>query len=220
MNDQAFKNVELHHKNVAEIADKMPAALPYGLREAMAELQVGQYAELRRVPEALFIRDILPVLTGEEGKYVDLRWWGFRFGSPFRGFFIVDDQDNVLFEVPPLMDKNFKLKPAQGARDTVPEATSRYRNRVYNRPGEARNELNEALQSRLDLSEAGRPMQHMMVLDKIFIHYGKPSIFEQTDLSEIREAVGSVKKAEAPATAASTAEVYGEQEYSDDGMLD
>lgn len=220
MNDQQFKNSELHHRNVAELADKMPQGLPYGLREAMAELQVGEYAELRKVPEVVFIRDILPVLTGEEGQYVDFRWWGFRFGSPFRGFLIVDDQDKVLFEVPALMDKNFKLKPARGTRDTVPEATANYKNRVYNRPGVARQELNEALQARLDLKDAGRPLQHMLILDKIFIHYGKPSIFEQTDLSEIHQAVGAVKKTESPASAASTAEVYGEQEYSDDGMLD
>jgi hypothetical protein len=215
-----FKEMEKHHQNVAELADKMPAGLPYGLREAMAELQVGSHAALRRVPEVLFVRDILPVLTGEEGKYVDFSWWGFRFGSPFRGFYIVNDRDEILFEVPGLMDKNFKLKDANGPRDTVPEATARYKNRAYNRPGQARAELNDALRARLDLKDAGRPMEHMMILDKIFIHYGKPSIFEQTDLSEIHEAVGTVKKAEAPATAAATAEVYGEEEYSDDGMLD
>lgn len=217
--DTAFEAAEKLQQKVSELADLMPKALPYGIREAMAELKVGDYSALRRVPEPLFIRDILPVLTGEQGKFVDFKWWGFRFGSAFKGFLIVDVNDQVLFEVPALLDRNFKLVAAKNPRDTVPEAAARYKQRVYDRPGIARRDMHSALAARLDFSEVGRPMKHMQMLDKIFIHYGKPSIFEQTDNPLIREEAGTAAKESGPAPVAES-NLYNDQDFSDEGMLD
>lgn len=217
---EELDKLNLHHNAVAAVADKMPEGLPYGLREALAELKVHDLGSLRRVPESTFVRDILPALTGEMGTLVDFKWWGFRFGSPFRGFFIVkdDDHNQVVFEVPALLDSNFKPKPASSPRDTVREAAMNYQNRAYNRPGQAKREFTEALQQRIDFTETGQALKHMQMLDKIFIHYGKPSIFEQTQDTLIHEVVGKSKPAATSATP--EAQVYDETEYSDEGMFD
>lgn len=221
MNDQDLQKLNEHHNAVAAEADKMPAGLPYSMREALAELKVGELNSLVRVPESIFVRDILPALCGELGTLVDFKWWGFRFGSPYKGFLIVKDhnQSEVLFEAPPLLDRNFKLRPARSPKDTVREAAANYQNRAYSRPHQAKNEFNDALRGRLDFSETGQALKFMTMLDKIFIHYGKPSIFESITDPAVLEAVGH-EKIESPATAGTVSTVYDEQAYSDDGLYD
>lgn len=222
MSEDKKELTEIAHKaqSIPELADSMPESLPYGLREAMATLQL-QGEALSRVPEAIFVRDVLPVLCGEEGSLVDMKWWGGRFDSPFKGFMIVDSQNNDLFEVPPLLDRNFKLKPPANTRDSVNEDRAAYKQRVYNRPREAKEQYKEALRRRIDLTPASRPMEHMKMLDKIFIHYGKPSIFEQAPSDEVRQQAAVIGKvAEAESVVAPAAEVFGERDYSDDGLLD
>lgn len=221
MNKDELQKLNEHHNAVAAEADKMPAGLPYSMREALAELKVVELNSLVRVPESIFVRDILPALCGELGTLVDFKWWGFRFGSPYRGFLIVKDhnQNEVLFEAPPLLDRNFKLRPASSPRDTVREAAANYSNRAYNRPAQAKNEFNDALRARIDFSETGRALKFMTMLDKIFIHYGKPSIFEQVTDPDILAAVGR-EKTESPASTGTDSTVYEEQGYSDEGLYD
>jgi hypothetical protein len=205
--------------SVAERADAMPKGLSYAIRESIATLQVLQETDKARVHEAIFVRDVLPVLCGDEGQTVDMAWWGGRFDSPFKGFLIVNDDNEVLFEVPPLLDRNFDLVPARHARDSINEDRANYTKRVYNRPGDAKAEYAEAMRRRLDLTKTGRPLQHMHMLDKIFIHYGRPSIFEQDSRETIKLAVESsglkVAPTEAPAT-----QVFSEENYSEEGLLD
>jgi plasmid stabilization system protein ParE len=230
LNSDELQQLNERNNAVAALADKIPSGIPYGVREAIAELKLTGLGELVRVGEATFVQEILPALTGEEGTLVDFKWWGFRFGSPFRGFYIVEDNDasKVIFEVPPLLDSNFKLKPAKSARDTVREAAANYANRAYNRPAQAKREFNDALRERIDFSETGRPLKHMVMLDRIFIHYGKPSIFEKVTDPEVLKAVAELKAeqgdtAATPTSAASATpaqQVFSEMDYSDEGMLD
>lgn len=208
-------------KSIHEMADEMPAELPYAVREAIATLQVTG-KELPRVPEAIFVRDILPVLAGEEGTAVDMKWWGGRFDSPFKGFNIVADNGDILFEVPPLLDRNFKLRPVDGRKNSINEARGEFANRVYNRPRQAKDEYKQALRNRLDLTLGDRPIEHMKMLDKIFIHYGKPSIFEQGVSEEVRQRLG-VEKNTPPATQTTTTDapkVFSEADYDEEGLLD
>ena len=206
-------------KSIPQIADEMPKNLPYALREAMAELQVHR-ADLPRVPEAIFIRDILPVLTGEEGQHVDMVWWGGRFGNPFLPFLIVNQQNEVVFEVPPFLDRNFVLNPAR-ERDSLNEDRQRYAERAYNRPAEARAMYEEALRKRIDFSTAKRPLEHMQTLDKIFKHYGKPSIFEQAEKEEVKALAGEFQPETIPvAETPSAPKVYASENYDDEGFLD
>lgn len=208
-------------KTSHELADEMPASLPYALREAMATLKL-EGDDLPRVIEGVFVRDILPVLTGEEGDRVDMKWWGGRFDSPFKGFYIVNDQNEVLFEVPPMLSRNFKLNPPENPRDTINEDRARHAQRAYNRPKQAREEYDAALRKRLDLSGARRPLEHMKMLDKIFIHYGKPSIFEQAADEDVRNqsAVPGGAKDSGHGPVEQPAKVFEEANYSDDGLLD
>lgn len=230
MNDDELQKLNERNNAVAAMADKIPAGIPYGVREAIAELKLSGLGELVRVSEATFVQEILPALTGEEGTLVDFKWWGFRFGSPFKGFYIVEDNDAsvIVFEVPPLLDSNFKLRPAKSTRDTVREAAANYSNRAYNRPAQAAREFNDALRDRLDFGETGRPLKHMVMLDRIFIHYGKPSIFEKVTDPEVLAAVAELKAEQgdqsatptSAVTAVPTQQTYSDMDYSDEGMLD
>lgn len=214
------KKPEQAPKSVHQLADEMPSSLPYAVREAIATLAVDT-DDLPRVHEAVFVRDILPVLTGEEGNMVDMKWWGGRFDSPFKGFYIVSPENEILFKVPPLLDRNFKLNPAQSTRDTVNEARANFSNRVYNRPAAAKEEYKGALRKRLDLSLGDRPLEHMKMLDKIFIHYGKPSIFEQGVSEEVRKSLGVNETAAVASTSnADTPKVFAEADYDEEGLLD
>ena len=204
--------------SVAELADSMPGELPYGLREAMAELQIDN--QLPRVNEHIFVRDVLPVLYGDEGDRVDMKWWGGRFDSPFRGFLIVNNADEVLFEVPPLLDRNFELVPADGTRDTVSEAAATYRNRVYNNPGQARGEMLAALRRRIDLKTTGRPLEHLQQLDKIFQHYGRESIFAKAPQEEVRKVANLPTVETTVEQGAPAGQVFEDKDYSDEGLLD
>lgn len=217
-----FEIFEQHQQNIHKMAEGMPDALPFSVREAMAELKVMDVNSWRRVPESHFVHSILPALTGELGDAIDFRWWAFRFGSQFKGFYIVDDNDTskLIFEVPPLMNSHFTTRKAKNARDTVGEARANYKNRVYSRPGDARQEMLENLQGRMDFTGIHSSLiESMQKLDKIFIHYGKPSIFEKAQSAELKKLMG-VKDNSAPAASAEESQVYKDEDYSDAGMLD
>lgn len=229
LNNDELQKLNERNNAVAAMADKIPAGIPYGVREAIAELKLSGLGELTRVNESTFVHEVLPALTGEEGTLIDFKWWGFRIGSPFKGFYIVEDNDpsTILFEVPPLLDSNFKLRPAKSPRDTVREAAANYQNRSYNRPHQAKSEFNDALRARLDFSETGRAAKHMLMLDKIFIHYGKPSIFEKVTDPVVLAEVERLKKEQGdtstiPGVTPSTPveQTFSEVDYSDEGMLD
>lgn len=203
-------------KKITDMIEEMPAALPYGVREAIAMLKTFE-KDLVRVREDVFVRDILPVLAGEEGDKVDMSWWAHRLESVYKGFYIVSIADEVLFEVPPLFDRNYKLVDAASARDTVTEARANFNNRAYNRPAQAREEYRQALSRRIDLTNGGRAREHMAMLDKILIHYGKPSIFEGAQSDEVRKLAATTSTAAQAPMAVSENE---DMSYSDEELLD
>lgn len=162
-----------------EVVDKLKLQLPENLALAIAEEEriVEERGHLRKVPEYIFRRDILPAVSGDLGP-VSMSWWIKQFGSPTLGFLVVADSDNnkVLFEFPPLgpnsaAERNSEKKP-------VGDLVSDYLNRVRNNPKGAELEFKAGLRDYLHVGESVDVIENIAKTERIMRHYGKSILAE------------------------------------------
>lgn len=72
--------------------------------DAFKQLAVLRKEDVPNVPENIFVQHLLPMLTAEAGKEVDLSRWLDVAGTPLRAMNIVDSYSGeFLFQVPALM---------------------------------------------------------------------------------------------------------------------
>lgn len=72
------------------------------IKDAMTEILDGAEASIARIPEALFVKHFLPLLTSTD-QNVNLKPWTDIAGNPLLPVHIVDPKGQILFDVPPLM---------------------------------------------------------------------------------------------------------------------
>lgn len=155
-------------------------ALPQPLLDAIVEERMlrENKANVRRVPEEIFVRDILPAISGELGE-ISMRWWVDQFGSATSGFIVAAaNQAGVmvdLFEHPP-------MAPAAG---TANQATARpvgdmmanFRNRQRISPEQSSVELKSQLRSSLTPDEGVIEwIYNISQVERICRRYGKSII--------------------------------------------
>lgn len=79
-----------------------PITLGENVLQAMDQIKAITELDIPRVPEAIFVQHILPIMTDRSGK-VDITPWLDVAGNAQRPMDIVDLQGRVLFRVPALM---------------------------------------------------------------------------------------------------------------------
>lgn len=153
-------------------ATELGGVIPVGLAEAIArsELIDDNKQALRQVPEAIFVRDILPAISGKLGQ-VDMRWWVDQFGAPQRGFLVVDQKGMVLFEHPPMaptpsVDNSKNIKP-------VGDSLNDYRNRLRLPGNHAQTELKTDLRNGLATDGFHGFVYNIALVERICRRYGE-----------------------------------------------
>lgn len=156
-------------------ANELGNIIPVGLAEAIArsELIDENKEALRRVPEGIFVRDILPAISGKLGQ-VDMRWWVDQFGATQRGFLVVDQQNQVLFEHPPMapspdVDNSKTAKP-------ISDSLANYRNRVRLPASNAHMDLQSELRASLRTGGFVAYIYNIALVERICRRYGESII--------------------------------------------
>lgn len=124
---------------------------------------------IARVPEELFIRDMLPIMAGEEG-HNSLEPWVELTGTIFNKAVVVDRNDNVLFEVPPIgVSPNFDSDREN--RASLYEVMEHHKLLMQVQPLAARNYLDSKLSELI--SKRPRDFDTLRKVDEILERYGK-----------------------------------------------
>lgn len=151
--------------------------IPTGLAEALAREEIFQSSEsaLRRVPEGIFIRDILPAIAGKLGQ-VDMRWWQAQFGATTRGFIVEDQDKKTLFEFPPLVPSP-DLNSSKNAKP-VGDMMANYRNRAQISPDESQHKLKQDLRGTMNSGGMTGFIYNIATVERICRRYGESIVAE------------------------------------------
>lgn len=149
-NQSGLTQSDIELREIASRLGDKPSVLPQGLQEALAreEINLENKVGITRVPEPIFVRDILPAISGDLGE-VDMRWWVAKFGATTKGFIVtaLDEKNQTieLFDFPPMVPSP-DIEASRTAKP-VGDVLADYRNRVRQRPGESEDELKASLRN-------------------------------------------------------------------------
>lgn len=75
--------------------------------------------DVRSLPEGIFIRDFLPLFSGEttQDKETLLSYWYLIAGTPYHPVNLIDDTGRVVAQVPPLQDRNVLSAKPNNAKE-------------------------------------------------------------------------------------------------------
>lgn len=122
-----------------------------------------------RIPEELFVRDMLPIMAGDEG-HSSLEPWVELTGSIFNKAVVVDRNDNELFDVPPIgVSPNFDSD--RESRASLYEVMEHHKLLMEVQPLAARNYLDNKLAELI--SKRPRDFSTLRRVDEILERYGK-----------------------------------------------
>ena len=161
------------------IADRLAKAEHDMTTAPMLDACRGYLEEIKAKPfkilEAQFIRDLLPVIAGEEGSAVDLTFWFHNTGSWFREIHVVNDKGEDLFVVPPFFNrKAVGIREQQDDLDSLASDLDLYERKRRLDPGVANNFLMESFSRRVvDNTDYEEDLKNM---NSILARYGKPPI--------------------------------------------
>src|SRR5690606_789569 len=104
------------------------------MEEMFEELARVSKADRPRLPEAVFVRSLLPLLINSEGhRKVDLSVWSDIAGNPHREIDVIGANNEVLFSVPPLLQRLPTIAPdLQRKGASVSEIAYIYGQKVVN----------------------------------------------------------------------------------------
>lgn len=138
--------------------------------------------------ESWFVRDLLPMIAGEQGKGQDMTFWVQRIGY-YRIVRVYEDRAMVggkvadgavpLFQLPPLIHNDGrKFRESTSDRDSVYEEMLTIENRMRNNPGRAVREVQQSLQQRLKAQSSEATANYAKLINSILARYGKPLLSE------------------------------------------
>lgn len=168
-----------------------PGGLPPQLR-AMCEGLVNS-DEIRYffMDEALFVRDILPMLAGDD-KELNMNFWLHKVGSYFKSIRVVKGKE-VLFDVPPLFSNGAVSMPFAAPDDSLAEDMVRAELKANVHPGIGEKYLAEALHSRLKLEGPAAAKIFAAHINEILVRYGREPIYDVTGLGKPEDAPAASK---------------------------
>lgn len=147
------------------------------LMTAMKEIMSWTEKDVPKVPEAVFIEHMLPILVNTTAPQ-DLSWWMQIAGSLHRPIDVVGHNDEVLFRVPALQNRPAP-PPLNSGRNSVFEtmAVARQKNDVI--PGHGDHYLKNTLRHRVEPVKSSRAS--LVEWNAIRARYGYPPVGTTAD---------------------------------------
>lgn len=162
-----------------KLAHLRPLATPEDVRSAMAQLTQLADSDVPRVPEAIFVRHVLPILTDRSGE-VDVSVWLDLAGAATRPMDVVNPANEVLFRVPALMSR-IPTRKHNTARESISTVVNeaQLKEKVHPKMGEI------ALEAGLKRHQTPRraDMETAKQWNAILVRYGYPPIAEVGEVS-------------------------------------
>jgi hypothetical protein len=145
-----------------------PIDLGEDVDRAMQQIQALTESDIPKVPEAIFVQHVLPVVTNHTGP-VDFSTWIDVAGNAQRPIDIVDSEGKVLFRAPPLL-RPYPTRAGLTGKDSFAQLLDTAKKKSEVHPLLGTNFLNQGLQARV--IELGLDEESVAAWNRILVHYG------------------------------------------------
>lgn len=142
------------------------------LKSIYDEIATMEQMEIPRLPEALFVQHLLPMMTTTD-RAIDVGLWNDLAGHPLRPIDVVDPRGNVLFRVPALL-KTLPTQQHFSGLSSVAEALKEYQSTSNIHPMLGDETFKARMQSKLPTPDAD--LTDLMTWNAILAHYNKPTL--------------------------------------------
>lgn len=160
---------------ISPIQKQLLADITKKVGELKRGFELAEQTDLRTVPEALFVRDFLPLFSGKDTTNRDhlLATWYMIAGSPYEVVNIINHLGDVVAQVPPVLNKNaITIPTTRGNNLASVFEEAKQRSAMSPRLGDGI--INAELQKRLDSMELERDTQAMSPAWRALLnHYDK-----------------------------------------------
>ena len=165
--------------------------------DSCREYLKGIEKEHFRIPEAQFVRDLLPLIAGEEGNNVDISFWYHNVGSFFKSIDVYNNEGTEkLFTVPPLFNrKSVEMRGQTDDLDTITSVLATAQNKRNLGEDVSAHYLLTEFQARIiDRTDYVGEFEH---INAILVRYGKQplTLNEEAAAALPANESGSEKKA-------------------------
>lgn len=131
--------------------------------------------DVRKLPESIFVRDFLPLFSGESTQDREnlLSYWYLIAGTPYHPVDLIDERGQFVIQVPPLQDRNV-VNPAGGNGKELSAVFEEAKQKSSLSPALGQqiiaNALHNNLQNKLskDVNK-----EHVALWEALMSHYGK-----------------------------------------------
>lgn len=151
--------------------------------------------EVRKIPESTFVKEILPVLTGEANSEDFPLLLAGVAGSPFSEVDIIDEAGNTLFRLPALLERNIISHEEASRRGSLASFMETLGQVTRRSPIQARNYLAHEFNGRgiaTNRDEQYKARQERF--NTIFARYGKTLNPDGTVVNSKPTTTGNIKK--------------------------
>lgn len=156
------------------------------IKKIYADIERATESETRRISEAAFKEMFLPMFLNQDSNphNMVLMKWAQYVGSIFHKAYVVDEKNNVLFTVPPVVKRDAIVELGKTDNDGRPMQNVAHMIATYNQmtnigPSAAENYLNEQLTRRLSIMKGNQDyLDDLATWNEIFKRYGVTPIKE------------------------------------------
>lgn len=176
-----------------EVLDLFPPHLRNDLEEAMGKLREFNKSveeDIASVPEEVFVKHLLPILTNRTGSQ-NLSIWQDIAGHAFRSINVVDKDGNILFNCPALFtspDKQITGKGQHSAYEVI--STAIKKSDVL--PALGVQHMKQHFISKL--YDVKAPIEKVVAWNRILVHYGHPPLIKSLNTEKLNVSVIESKK--------------------------
>lgn len=147
------------------------------MNSLMNEFDIVDNSNVAKIPEAIFVRDFLPLFCGEvsDPEHNLLSYWYVIAGTPYHPVNVVNAAGQFVIQVPPVLDRNI-IKSVEEPRQDLGSMFEEAKQRSYLSPALSQRMINGELSQRF-LND-GQPQVNNILAEKwndLFVHYGKTS---------------------------------------------
>ena len=167
-------------RNLAKPEDyKHPAEqkLSREIRELHGMVVGDDTLPMHRISEMHFVQVFLPMFTGEDTRHVTRANWESLAGGYYNRVEVVNNLGEVLYTVPPLLDRS-ALKPMyQDGHNSVSSMISHSENLAKLKPSLGQRFLEQELKHRAIVMQLPtNTLKHIVEWNKIYVRYGAPVV--------------------------------------------
>jgi hypothetical protein len=156
------------------------------IKKIFADIERATETETRRISEAAFKTIFLPMFQNQDSNPhgMVLMKWAQYVGSIFHKAYVVDEKNNILFTVPPVVKRDAIAELGRTDGDGRPLQNVAHMINTYNQmtnigPIPAENYLNEQLTRRLSIMKGDQNyLDDLTAWNEIFKRYGVAPIKE------------------------------------------